>query len=737
MGDASGRPEVSRDARLGKLALEWGWISALQLRDALAEQDAETPRRPLGAILTAKGLLNEAQLAQLLESATPKVPSFPPFGKYELLREIGRGAMGVVYEAQDSELRRRVALKMLISPPRQDPKESKPEEDRFLRESELHKSLPPHAGIVPVLEAGVIEGRRYIAMEYVEGSPFAEWQRTGSVTVRQRIALLRDVALAVHHAHQHGVIHRDLKPENILVDKTHRPRITDFGLAKMLGSSVQPRATATGTALGTPAYMSPEQVQGRKDVDPRTDVYSLGVMLYELITGRLPFQGDTAYEIMMKTVNEEAVPPSHITSIQINPVLYKNVENICLIALSKEPKDRYPSAAAFAEDLSRWLKGEDVRVVVPRRWRLWRTRKLAIRLAIAAAIFGVLIPGLVIFRARPGSPAPAAASPGGGPPPAGAAPAVRTEALQPGCIAEYYAGLNFNALGLRKIDTRSAFDDPSQPLWRDGQGGWTSRRWFGYLQVPSSGVWLFDVKAAEPARLVVDGVELYAGTNTMTREAKLAEGAHKFLLEHAHGGPNDTVSISLRKADAPPAAAEKLGPGSLFHTIKEFKPVAPQSPFRNWLSPVPGAEEGETITVLEHSGHAPQRKGYAYYAPFWKGTWSGSEHLWWGPGVKMGDKLRVRFAAGESGKGTLAVGLTRASDHGIFKVSVNGIVIADGLDLYSADMQTHETEFRNVDLKAGPNELEFEVVGSNPSAMEWGTGAGIYKMGLDYVLVKQ
>ncbi|HLY12521.1 MAG TPA: protein kinase [Planctomycetota bacterium] len=724
MGDASGRPEVSRDARLGKLALEWGWISALQLREALAEQESENPRRPLGVILVTKGLLSDARLSQLLEQLSPRTPSFPPFGKYDLLREIGRGAMGVVYEAQDTELRRRVALKMLISPPRPDPLESKPEDDRFLRESQLHKSLPPHPGIVPVLEAGVFEGRRYLAMELVEGAPLGAWQRAGSVTMRQRIALLRDVALAVHHAHQHGVIHRDLKPENILVDRTHRPRITDFGLAKMLGSAVQPLLTVTGTALGTPAYMSPEQVKGQKDLDARTDVYSLGVMLYELLTGRRPFQGETAYEIMMKTVNEDAVPPSHITSIQINPVLYKNVENICLIALSKDPKDRYPTAAAFANDLTSWLKGEDIRAVVPKKWRLWRSRKQAIRLATGAAILAALAAVAVYLRTRP-EPAPIRT-----------AATVKAETLQPGGIAEYYAGLNFNALGLRKIDTRNAFDDPSQPLWRDGQGGWTSRRWFGYLQVRSSGTYLFDIRADERARLVIDGIELYAGTTAMTREASLSEGPHKFLLEHAHGGTNDTVSISMRKSDAPPAAAEKLGPGSLFHSIKDFKPVSPQSPFRNWMSPVPGAEEGETITVLEHSGHPPQRKGYAYYASFWKGTWSGAEHLWWGPGVKIGDKLRVRFAAGENGRETLAVGLTRASDHGIFKVSVNGVVVAESLDLYSHELLTHETEFRNVELKAGPNELEFEVVGSNPSALEWGTGTGVFKMGLDYVLVR-
>jgi len=724
MGDASRRPELVRDARLGRLALEWGWITSLQLKEALGEQDATSPRRPLGSILVSRGVITDTQLAQLLEKLTPPAPSFPPFGKFEFTREIGRGAMGVVYEAMDTELHRRVAVKMLIGSSSRDASEAKPEEDRFLRETQLHKSLPPHPGIVPVLEAGLIDGRRYLALELVDGVHLGAWQKTGSVTTRQRVALLRDVALAVHHAHKHDIIHRDLKPENILVDKNHRPRITDFGLAKMLGSSVQPLLTATGTTLGTPAYMAPEQIRGEKDIDARCDLYALGVMLYELLTGRRPFEGQTPYEIMMKTVNGKVVPPSQISSIQINPVLYKNLENICLIALSKDPDDRYPTAEAFANDLTSWLKGEDVRVVVPRQWRLWRSRQAAVRIAAGLCVLVALAALAVYVKTRPE------------PPPIKTAATVKSETLQPGCIAEYFAGLNFNALGIRKIDTRSAFDDPQVPLWRDGQGGWTSRRWTGYLKVPSTGTWLFEIKAAEHARLVVDGVELYVGNSPMTRAAELGEGPHKFLLEHAHGGPDDTVSIALRRVDVPPEKAERLGPGSLFHAIKDFKPVAPQSHFRNYMTPIPGAEEGEGIVVLEHSGHPPARKGYAYYASFWKGTWSGSEHLWWGPGVKPGDKLRVRFASPVDGPRALALGLTRASDHGIFKVTVNGQVLAQALDLYSADLETKESELLNAPLQAGANELEFEVVGTNPAAVEWGTGAGKYKMGLDYVLVK-
>src|SRR5579864_6419870 len=173
----------------------------------------------------------------------------------------------------------------------------------------------------------------------------------------------------------------------------------------MLGSGVQPLLTATGTSLGTPAYMAPEQIRGSKDVDARADLYALGVMLYELLTGRRPFLGETPYEIMMKTVHEEAVPPSQISSIQINPVLYKNLETICLIALSKDPDDRYPSAESFAKDLTSWLKGEDVRVVVPRKWRLWRSRKTAVRVGVGGAILVALAATAAYIKFRP-EPAP-------------------------------------------------------------------------------------------------------------------------------------------------------------------------------------------------------------------------------------------------------------------------------------------------------------------------------------------
>jgi hypothetical protein len=719
---------MSRDALIGKLALDLHWVTALQLREALSEQWAEveggkSPGRSLGSILVARGILSEIQLERLQEQVRVAIPAYPPFGKYTVIRELGRGAMGVVYEAEDTELRRRVALKMLIAPQGQDPEEARPEQERFLRESQLHKSLPPHPGIVPVLEAGVIDGRRYLAMELVDGVSLGLWTRHGSVTVRQRVALLRDVALAVHHAHRHGILHRDLKPENILVDRTHQARITDFGLARLIGAAGLPLASATGTALGTPAYMSPEQIRGGKQIDARSDLYALGVMLYEILTGRRPFSAESPYELMMKTINEEAVPPSKITSIQINPVLYRNLENICLIALSKDPRDRYPDAEAFARDLTKWLKGEDVRIVLPRRWRVWRSKKL-VPVLLGGILLAAAVAGGLAWRSR------RAASEAH---PIAALPPMSSGGLRTGCIAEYFAGMKLNVLGLRKIDHRTSFDDPALPLWREGPGWYTSRRWSGFLRVPASARYLFEVRSQEWARLVIGDTEIYAGSSSATVPLSLEAGVHRFLLEHAHQGPEDTVSIAWRKeSDLVPM---KLGPGLLFHAPPSFKPIQPQRSDRNALGPVPGAEEGETLKVLENTAAPAVRKAYGPFSAFWKGNWSGTEHLFWGPRT-IGDRLRVQFAAGETGLGTLAIALTRTCDHGIFKISVNKVVIAEALDLWDADLVTRESEFKNVMLRAGANELEFEVVGSNPSAREWADGNGLYKLGIDYVLVR-
>jgi tRNA A-37 threonylcarbamoyl transferase component Bud32 len=376
-----------------------------QLREALIEQ-SKSASRPLQEILLAKGLLTADQIRRLqsirettvLPNATPADFGTVPaaMGKYRLIREAGRGAMARVYEALDIELERKVALKMVLVSPNAHPEEAALDEQRFLREARVMANLPKHPQIVGVYDAGVVDGRRFLAMEWVEGVSMEKWCNKGTTSIGRPTALLRDVALAVHFAHEQGVIHRDLKPANILVDGDNRPHVMDFGLAKLVGQSVKASYTEGGLAVGTPAYMSPEQASGVKTVDRRTDVYSLGVMLYEILTGRLPFVGASPMEVMVKTSKDPVVPPSKVTTAQINPVHFKTLEAVCLRALEKDPEARYSTAEEFADDLTRWLRGQDFRVANPRQRR--RVVGIVAALLLAAAA------GVVAARFKPWRP---------------------------------------------------------------------------------------------------------------------------------------------------------------------------------------------------------------------------------------------------------------------------------------------------------------------------------------------
>jgi tRNA A-37 threonylcarbamoyl transferase component Bud32 len=301
------------------------------------------------------------------------VATLPSFGKYEILREVGRGAMGVVYQARDTQLDRIVALKLMLPGQHADPDEKAVDEGRFIREAQLAARLPKHPGIVGIYEAGIQEGKRYIAMEYVDGHPFSSWRRGGSVTVRLQVRVIRDVAAAVHHAHENGVLHRDLKPVNILVDEKGQACVTDFGLAKGVGKDLQGSLTSLGMIMGTPSYMSPEQARGNRKVDRRTDVWSLGVILYEAMTGRLPFRGETPMDVLMKVVEEPVVPPSRLVRTLAGNPQHRSLEKVCLAALEKDPRTRVPTARALADELTRWLKsagaGAPPPAAAPKRWR--------------------------------------------------------------------------------------------------------------------------------------------------------------------------------------------------------------------------------------------------------------------------------------------------------------------------------------------------------------------------------
>ena len=387
---------------IGHLAIKQGLLTPEQLREALIEQ-SKSAAQSLEAILLAKGLLTADQLRKLHSiRETTVLPNAPvhdssampaTLGKYRLVREAGRGAMAKVYEAFDTELERKVALKMVLPSPNAHPEEAALDEQRFLREARVMANLPKHPHIVGVYDAGVVEGRRYLAMEYVDGVSMEKWCNKGTVSIGRPTALLRDVALAVHHAHEHGVVHRDLKPANILVDGDNHPHVMDFGLAKLVGQSLKASYTEGGLAVGTPAYMSPEQASGVKTVDRRADIYSMGVMLYEILTGRLPFVGSSPMEVMVKTSKDPVVPPSKITTAQINPVHFKTLEAVCLKALAKDPAARYPTAEQFAADLTRWLRGQDFHVANP---------KLARRLSwtIGATALAILVAG-VLGTTRP------------------------------------------------------------------------------------------------------------------------------------------------------------------------------------------------------------------------------------------------------------------------------------------------------------------------------------------------
>src|SRR5260370_24257601 len=223
---------------------------------------------------------------------------------------------------------------------------------RFREEARAAAAVA-HANIVGVLEAGHIDGQPYFAMQYVAGSSLSQRIRSGPIAPEDAAQLVLTVASAVHHLHAHGIIHRDLKPSNILLDEAGNPYVTDFGLVKVLGGDIN--RTTTGAIVGTPSYMSPEQASGRKDLGPASDVYSLGAILYELLTGKPPFREESPLDTLLQVLERDPEPPR-----KVNPRIDRDLATICLKCLAKDPQRRYDSAAALADDLQRFLAGEPI-----------------------------------------------------------------------------------------------------------------------------------------------------------------------------------------------------------------------------------------------------------------------------------------------------------------------------------------------------------------------------------------
>ncbi|MGH7221680.1 MAG: protein kinase domain-containing protein, partial [Gemmataceae bacterium] len=295
---------------------------------------------------------------------------------YEILGELGRGGMGVVYQARDLRLKRRVALKMVLAGGHAGEQELA----RFRTEAEAVARLQ-HPGIVQIHEVGVHDGLPFFCLEFCPGGSLDRKLDGTPLPPNEAAALVEKLARAMHAAHQKGVIHRDLKPANVLLAEDGTPKITDFGLAKKLDETGQ---TNTGSIMGTPSYMAPEQAGGSKSIGPACDVYALGAILYELLTGRPPFKAATSLDTILQALSDEPVPPR-----RLQPKVPRDVETICLKCLRKEPSKRYASAADLADELRRFRAGEPIRarpVGAAERAVKWVKRRPA-----SAALMAVLL----------------------------------------------------------------------------------------------------------------------------------------------------------------------------------------------------------------------------------------------------------------------------------------------------------------------------------------------------------
>jgi serine/threonine-protein kinase len=353
------------------------------------------------------GLQAMEELRRIIEESEREAPAQQRcVGEFELRREIGRGGMGVVYEAYDVKLKRRVALKMIKAGDLASPEEV----ERFRAEAEAVARLQ-HPNIVQIYAVGEQHGRPYLALEYVDGGSLESLLKSKPLPPSEAAQLVEALARAVQYAHQCGIIHRDLKPANVLLCSevslsqvgtgslavTRNPKITDFGLAKRLQEG-EPGPTHSGAIMGTPSYMAPEQANGRsRDIGPPTDVYALGAILYECLTGRPPFKAANPMDTLLQVIGLEPVPPS-----RLQPKVPRDLETICLKCLAKDIPRRYSSALETAEELNRFLNGDPIRArpcgYADRIYRWCRRNSGVATLLATASVLLLLVGGLTALH---------------------------------------------------------------------------------------------------------------------------------------------------------------------------------------------------------------------------------------------------------------------------------------------------------------------------------------------------
>ncbi|MBI4613749.1 MAG: protein kinase [Planctomycetes bacterium] len=451
------RQSQEGEIRLGDLLIRKGYVTFESLQKAIRARGEEEGSAARTRVLpghdspgpTGAGLAD-------LEGAPPDVcqaarDAKRRFGKYVLVRELGRGGMGAVHLAWDTVLCRWVALKFLT------PAGDEHEVERFFREARTVAGLS-HPHIAQVFEVGERDGKHFLAMQYVDGPNLGDRK----LAPRRAIEVVRDAALAVEFAHAKGIVHRDLKPDNLLADQEGTLFVTDFGLARSFATGS--RITVTGSIVGTPAYMSPEQARGdTKRIGPLSDVYSLGATLYDLLTGRPPFAGENALETVALVLEKPPVRPS-VRSRDVPAA----AEAICLQAMQKDPSRRYPSARAMAEDCDRFLRGEKVAASPTAQGRRRRARSSSRSAPWAIAVgvcVGIPVLATAVILAGGRSSGPPAEEPppdAGGPAktPDSGVPAADDQALQKRRTAESLA-----EKGVARIEeaTRTGYRPDARP----------------------------------------------------------------------------------------------------------------------------------------------------------------------------------------------------------------------------------------------------------------------------------